>query len=334
MYAASLVLLAVFLLLNVLAYRHAYTMTHFTAAGPQRRSPSRDGPETLSWSQKAGVLLGGVEIGRPRGARTPADEGLAFQTRALCGAAGSLEAWYIPHADGRGLVCLFHGYASCKANLLAEARAFHDLGYACLLVDFPGSGGSAGDATTIGYREADDVARVVAYAREQWPDARLILFGQSMGAVATLRAMSELGVTADAAILESPFDRLLNAVGARFTAMGLPTFPGAAMMVFWGGWQHSYNGFTHNPVEYAKAVGRPVLLMRGRDDARVGADQVEAIYANLPGPKELHVFEGVGHESYAAKRPEEWREQVGRFLEKTETESVRPAAGICDDVHP
>jgi alpha-beta hydrolase superfamily lysophospholipase len=334
MYAASLVLLGLFIALNVLAYRHAYTMTHFTATGPQRRSPSRDGPERLDWSQKAAVLLGGVEIGRPRSEQTPADVGLEYEARTIAGAVGALDAWYLPHPDGRGVVCLFHGYAACKANLLAEARAFHDLGYACLLVDFPGSGGSAGDATTIGFREGDDVARVVGYAREQWPDARVILFGQSMGAVATLRAMSDLGVKADAVILESPFDRLINAVGARFSALGVPTFPGAALMVFWGGWQHGYNGFTHNPVEYAKAVGGPVLLMRGRDDVRVGADQVEAIYANLQGPKALHAFDGVGHNSCAAERPEEWKECVGRFLEHNAAASVRAPAGIGDDVHP
>ena len=53
---------------------------------------------------------------------------------------------------------------------------------------------------------------------------------------------------ADAAVLECPFDTMLNAVRARFTAMGLPSFPGAGLMVFWGGWQHGYNAFAHNPV--------------------------------------------------------------------------------------
>ena len=46
-----------------------------------------------------------------------------------------------------------------------DADRLHDLGYACFLVDFRGSGGSSGDATTIGYREADDVVRSVALQR-------------------------------------------------------------------------------------------------------------------------------------------------------------------------
>jgi pimeloyl-ACP methyl ester carboxylesterase len=140
-----------------------------------------------------------------------------------------------------------------------------------------------------------------------------------MGAVAVLRAMSALGVTADAAVLECPFDRLINAVRARFRAMGLPAFPGAGLMVFWGGWQHGYNGFAHNPVEYARKIACPVLLLHGRDDARVRASQVEAIYQNLPGRKAMHVFEGLGHDSYAAKRPEQWKEWVGDFLKGAES---------------
>jgi alpha-beta hydrolase superfamily lysophospholipase len=317
MLTSALVVLALFVLLNVVAYRHAYVMTHFTAGGKQRRSASRDSPpERLTWSQRTAVLLGGVVIGRPRADVTPAAVGLAYETRVFPGAAGDLEGWYVPHPAPRGLVLIFHGYANCKARMLAEARAFHELGYACFLIDFPGSGGSAGDATTVGYREAGDVARTAAYAKEQWPGTSLVLFGQSMGAAAVLRAMAVRGVTADAAVLECPFDTMLRAVGARFKAMGLPPFPGALLMVFWGGWQHGYNAFAHKPVEYAKSVRCPVLLLHGREDRRVSVPQVESIYQNLPGEKEMHVFDGLGHESYAAKRPQHWKEWVGGFLDR------------------
>jgi uncharacterized protein len=49
-----------FLLLNVLAYRHAYAMMHFTSG------QSRTGlPESLSRGQKIGVLLWGINLPRP-----------------------------------------------------------------------------------------------------------------------------------------------------------------------------------------------------------------------------------------------------------------------------
>jgi hypothetical protein len=38
------------------------------------------------------------------------------------------------------------------------------------------------------------------------------------------------------------------------------------------------------------------------------------VYANLAGDKAVYYFEGLGHESYVEKQPEEWKRQVRRFL--------------------
>jgi pimeloyl-ACP methyl ester carboxylesterase len=59
----------------------------------------------------------------------------------------------------------------------------------------------------------------------------------------------------------------------------------------------------------------PVLLLHGERDPRVSRDQIEAIYRNLAGPRDLYLFEGLEHDSYLPYRPEEWRYAVLRFLE-------------------
>jgi alpha-beta hydrolase superfamily lysophospholipase len=301
-----------FLLLNVLAYRHAHAMTHFVQGGGCKGKP-----EALPLTSRARLLVSGVAMRRPYQDGRPSDLGLDYQVHTFAGEAGDLEAWYVPHAAARGVVVLFHGFAGCKASLLPEARALHLLGYSCFLVDFRGCGGSGGDGTTIGYREADDVAWAVAHVREKWPGRPVVLFGQSMGSAAVLRAVGVLGVEADAAVLECPFDRLLTTVQMRFTALGVPAFPGAQLLVFWGGLQHGFNGFRHNPVDDARGVTCPVLLLHGRKDLRVSVAHAEGIRDNLAGEKVLYVFEGLGHESYVAQRPDEWKGEVGRFLERS-----------------
>jgi alpha-beta hydrolase superfamily lysophospholipase len=311
MWTACLFVLVLLVLLNGLAYRHAYSMTHFLPAGNGPRKKLED----YTRREKLWVLLSGLPVYRPQPDSTPASLGLSYEILTIPGAIGSLEAWYIPHPQTRGLVLMYHGYTNCKSDLLGEAGALHELGYSCLLVDFPGSGGSEGDTTTIGYREAKDVACCIDFARARWPGATVILYGQSMGASAILRALAVHGARADALILECPFDRLLTTVKARFHAFGLPAFPAARLMVFWGGVQSGYNGFSHNPVEYASAVDCPVLLLHGREDRRVTCDQVEAIYRNLRGRKQMHIFDGLGHESYVVPRREEWKRCVARFLD-------------------
>jgi alpha-beta hydrolase superfamily lysophospholipase len=307
--AAGLCVLGLFLTLNLLAYRHVWAMTHFIPSGGWKRRP-----ESLTRLEKVRALLLGIRLCRPRLADLPEALGLDHETHTLAGVCGELEAWYVPHPSPIGTAVLFHGYNACKAKLLPEARAFYELGYSCFLVDFPGCGGSAGDATTIGFREAEDVARAVEYVRRKWGDSPVVLFGQSMGAAAVLRALACQGVEAEAAVLECPFDRLLSTVKARFRTLGVPSFPAAHLLVFWGCVQLGYNGFGHNPFTYARRVRCPVLVLHGRDDRRVRCSEVRAVYDALPGEKQLHVFEGLGHESYAGPRPEEWKACVGAFL--------------------
>jgi dipeptidyl aminopeptidase/acylaminoacyl peptidase len=87
--------------------------------------------------------------------------------------------------------------------MVPEARAFLDLGYSVMLVDFRGSGGSSESNTTVGFYEAEDVAAAVRYAQKQLPHSKLILYGGSMGAAAVLRAVANYNVQADAIIVES-----------------------------------------------------------------------------------------------------------------------------------
>ncbi|MEW6307075.1 MAG: alpha/beta hydrolase [Verrucomicrobiota bacterium] len=296
--------------LNLVAYRHARAMCQF-ARGGERTLP----PEKLSFTQKAGVLLGGVTLPRPENRRTPEDEGLAFTAIRFPGARQQqIEAWHIRHEQGRGIVLLFPGYGAAKDSLLPVAKKFHELGWDALLVDFHGCGGSGGSTTSIGWHEAADVAQAHAWAKLLARDKPVVHYGVSLGAVAILRAVAADGVKPDAIIAECPFDRMLNTVKNRFRAMGVPSFPSAQLLVFWGGRQQGFDAFTHNPMDYAQGVKCPVLQLHGARDPRVSEAEARRVFEQLRGPKEFVLLEGVGHESYLAARPQEWQRAVEPFL--------------------
>lgn len=295
---------------NLLAYRHAHAMTHFADSGA--RTPR---PEQLSLARKLELLLSGPNVPRPRNDRTPADVGLLYERRAFLAEDGlALEAWLVPCEDARGTLVLFHGYADRKASLLSAARVFHDLGYAALLVDFRGSGGSAGASTSIGYHEALDVEAALRYARAAGLRPPHVLFGVSMGAVAVLRAVGDLALQPDALVLQYPFATLRAAVERRFAAMGLPPLF-APLLVYWGGAQQGFDGFGHNPLAYARSVRAPTLLLQGDRDDRVSMAEAQAIYAALAGEKKLQVFHGLGHVSLLERQSELWTRTVGSFLD-------------------
>jgi uncharacterized protein len=297
----------------------ARSMTHYVAT-----TKRTDKPEKLSLIDKARIILTGVQLTRPINHKTPQDVGLTYETHGIALTnQEQLETWFVPAQSSRGIVLLFPPYGGSKQSLLPPSKIFHDLGYDLLLVDFRGAGGSSGSDTTLGVREAKDVAQAVNYVQQKWPDRPIILYGASMGSVAVMRSISQEGVRPTAVILESPFDRLLSTVRHRFEAMGMPTSPGSELIVWWGSMQQGIDGFGHNPVEYAKDIKCPTLVMYGESDQRVTLKEVESIVNNLPGPKQMLVLPGVGHGGLASDHPQQWQQQVQQFLHSM-TFSTKP----------
>ena len=316
--ACVIVLVVGFILLNAVAYRHAYAMLHFTAG--QQRTPQ---PEKLSLARKVKVLFCGVVIPRPQTTASMLELGpQAKSLRLDCTNGISLGAWYCPGSNQNSQVILFHGYSSEKSGTLPEAKAFLEMGYSVLLVDFRGSGDSSESYTTIGFDEADDVAAAVRYARAHLPCHRVILYGQSMGAVAILRAIHNNAVHPDAIVAEAVFDKLLNTVRHRFEAMGVPSFPSAELLVFWGGYQVGFNGFRHNPVQYAKDVTCPILFLHGANDPRARIPEARNVFAAVPGFKRFKEFPDIGHEAGVVRYPDAWKNAVSQFLKDTESGPV------------
>lgn len=306
--------LAGFLVLNFVAWNQARSMTSFALSGLTTANPTK----LTSWA-KARALFWGITLRRPANHRTPADLGLSYSTHFISTRDGeSLEAWSLPQAHSKGVVLLFHGYGVSKELVLPAAAAFHDLGYDALLVDFRGGGGSTGNDTSIGVHESRDVVSAVEFARKKWPGESVILFGTSMGSAAILRAIASEGLEPDAIVLESTFDRLINAVRSRFAMLRVPSWPGAELLLFWGSIQQRFNGFVHNPQNYAQSVRCPTLIMYGQKDPSVSALQTQSIFDNLRGRKELVGFPDAGHQLLVGVHSQLWKETVGGFFKEIE----------------
>lgn len=308
----AVVLTCGFVILNALAYRHAYAMMHFTTA-TERTGP----PEKLTVRQKISVLLHGVSLPRPQTKTSPSALGPGAKSLTLDSTHGiKLGAWYCPGPPQNPLVILFHSYGGEKSGTLPEARAFLELGLSVLLIDFRGSGDSSESYTTIGFDEGEDVVAALRYARERLPQPKVILYGESMGAAAILRAVHNCGAKPDAIILEAVFDDLLNTVRHRFELMGMPSFPGAELLVFWGGRQAGFDGFAHSPVRYAADVRCPILFLHGAADPRARPEEARRVFTAVPWSKTFKEFPGLGHEAAVVRSPDDWKKTARQFLDE------------------
>ncbi|RAW02762.1 alpha/beta hydrolase [Pseudochryseolinea flava] len=300
----ALLIAAVFILMNVVAYIHAYRFTHFSTTATAR---TKD-PTELTILDKLKVLFTGIANPRPLHQTIPSN---AYETFSIA-SSEKLECWRAQVRHAKGTVIMFHGYAGEKSSLLERAEIFQSMGFNTILVDFGGSGGSAGNSTTIGFDEAQQVKDCYDFIAQQ--SEPIILFGTSMGAAAILKAIDDYKLNANAVILECPFGSLAKTVSARFTMMNVPPFPMSTLLTFWGGVQHGYWAFGHNPISYAKSVSIPTLILYGEQDERVTLEESQEIYKNLNGPKRLVTYPHAGHNVFLVDNQTRWKKDVTDFL--------------------
>lgn len=303
----ALWLLAIgFILLNGVAIFHSYKLTHF---GDSANAKTKD-PKKLSTGQKIKTLVFGVSNPRPENRNLPNKN---FETIRLK-SNREIACWSILAENPKGTVVLFHGYGGDKSTMLDKSEVFLELGYSTLLVDFMGSGESEGKQTTIGFLEAEQVKTCFDYLTKKG-EQNIYLFGTSMGAVAIMKAVHDHAIPARGIMLECPFGSMYETVSARFRMMKTPTFPMAGLLVFWGGLQNGFWAFAHNPIAYAKKIECPTLLMHGAKDPKVSRKEIDAIFNNLVGQKELIIYPKAGHENYLLKYKKEWTQSMLEFME-------------------
>ena len=300
------VLLIVFILCNVVVYNHAYRFTHFSST--ETSKPKK--PEELSLQEKLVALFKGVNVPKPKNHLEPQLPYETFYVQSH----KKLEGWNTPRENSKGVVVFFHGYISCKANTMPYAHAFQQKGYSTVQIDFMGHGGSEGLETTIGYKEGLDVKAAFEYARQEYPNQKVILHGSSMGAVAIMKSIEQYNIKPDKIILECPFGTMLETAKGRFEVMGLPATPLAHWLILFGGWQTGFDAFEHNPTDYARKIAMPTLLLSGAKDARVSKAEIDDIYRNLAGEKNVIFMDSSAHQIYLTNDAVEWNKAVDLFL--------------------
>ena len=181
----------------------------------------------------------------------------------LEGRAGKLEAllWTVPDPEPPfvALVChphpLFGGTMHNKVVYQA-AKALHECGAPVLRFNFRGVGLSEG-AHDKGIGERDDVRTALDYLAAEFLGKPIVLAGFSFGAFVGLRVGC-----AD--------ERVERVIG-----LGLPV--------------------DNMTPDYLRDCGKPKLFLQGGNDQFGSPATLEALFATLPEPKQMVVFEGVDH---------------------------------------
>ena len=191
-----------------------------------------------------------------------------------------LGGWLVPPSTPATgvtvLVC--NGNGGDRALRAGLARGLASAGHRVLLFDYRGYGGNAGTPTEMGLRA--DARAALAYLRSR-PDidpARIVYFGESLGAAVAAQLAAEHPPLA--LVLRSPFTTLAD-VG-RIHYPYLPVIDPLLMD-------------RYRTVDAVAEVSAPVLVVAGDRDRVVPIELSRNLYAAARDPKRLVIVGGADH---------------------------------------
>jgi uncharacterized protein len=185
----------------------------------------------------------------------------------------------VGHAPGPAvLVCNGNGgNRSLRAPL---AAALSRMGLAVLLFDYRGYGGNPGHPTEAGLAADARAALDYLVARPEVDPARVVYFGESLGAAVALRLASERPPVA--LVLRSPFASL-----AEVGQLHYPLVPVSLLL------RDRYDS-----AALAGRLAAPLLVVAGGRDRIVPASHSRRLFAAAPQPKRLVVLDGADHNDH------------------------------------
>lgn len=270
-----------------LAYRGAYDLVH-----PVRTSATRT-PRP-------------VAVAKYRAVRFSSKDGLA------------LKGWYVAPRNG-AVVIFVHGLGENRSELLGDAKILVRRGYGALLFDLRNCGESEGKITTLGLLEANDVRGAVDFVLAQ-PGVdghRIGLFGHSMGGATVILAAAE-DHRVRAVVAVSAYTSIEDNIENTLEQLtGLPPFPLAPLVVFFGERLAGFDIADVRPVDRIAAISpNAVMIVHGEQDELIPVTNAHALYEAAGAPKEIYLIPGGWHDGLREVQPEEYTKRVVGFFDK------------------
>jgi len=232
---------------------------------------------------------------------TPDDAGLgaAESVRLRTDDGLDLGAWYAPAASisPRGTVIVFNGNAGNRSYRGTLGARFVQAGFGVLLFDYRGYGGNPGSPSEDGLASDARAARRFLATRADVDPARVVYFGESLGAAVAVALALEQPPAA--LILRSPFSSAVD-VG-RFHYPWLPV-----------GWILKDR---FPSIERMPRVTSPTLFIAGDRDRIVPASQTKALFDAARGRKDLFVLADADHNDEVLAEGPAMIERVVAFVD-------------------
>ena len=189
----------------------------------------------------------------------------------------------------------FYGNGENIASIGPIVRDFQPPGAALLVVDYPGYGGSGGRATEASMYEAADAAYAAVARRPEVDRARIYVYGRSLGSAVASHVAARHDVAG--LVLESPFTNALDIAREHYALF--PRFIVRLRL---------------DNLANLRQVRCPVLVFHGTADRLAPLAMGRRVVAAAPGPAELVLIQGAGHNDTYDLGGEAYRRRLWQFV--------------------
>lgn len=224
-----------------------------------------------------------------------------------------------PYADGHTWAVVCHGYIGQPSDMAKYGYHFHELGMSVLM---PAARGHERNVDTgliqMGGTDAKDLVGWIGEIVARDPEARVMLFGVSMGGAEVMMAsgLSDLPENVALIVEDCGYTSVWDEFSLQLdNVFHLPSFPilnvaDAASLMRAG---YTFEGVSS--IESLRSASVPMLFIHGDEDTFVPFSMLDECYeACASEEKEKLVVEGAGHGLSASTNPELYWSTVDDFL--------------------
>lgn len=229
----------------------------------------------------------------------------------------TLRAWWVP-AEGDTTVIFAHGYFTNRCEFVPFVSRFKARGANCLFFDHRAHGTSTGKRCTFGVEEIHDVAAAVAWVKQMRPTDKIMLVGNSMGALACALYTAEDPSGISGIVLDSPYARVDEGAKGWWTFFARGKFKRFLRPTAIFGSLMARADLKSIDLEHAVAKIHtvPILMMFGDEDPLISREKIEKCLTAAGPMAEVQWFGDSNHARARFRRPEQYSAAVFGFMAK------------------
>jgi alpha-beta hydrolase superfamily lysophospholipase len=220
--------------------------------------------------------------------------------------------------SAKGLIILVHGIGGNKEAFLGLSKELAEKGIESIVFDARAHGESEGEYVTYGYKEKEDISKIVDLVKASNPALKVGIWGNSLGGAVALQSLA-VDKRIEFGISESTFTeldkivydyqkKLAKGVGAKFiTDYSLSR----------AGQLADFDPEQVKPIESVKHIEQPMLIVHGDADENISVAYGRQLFENLKSTdKELIIIENGGHNGLMATGGDAFKAKLFGFIDR------------------